>query len=78
VQCHLGGDAWQRLRQEVGRAHAGFDGAERMLDPLPTLTHLLWCFIEPALNRFCISSLSFVIFPVSRVIFVVRAATTAD
>jgi hypothetical protein len=45
---------------------------------LPTLTHLLWCFIEPALNRFCISSLSFVIFPVSRVIFVVRAATTAD
>jgi len=35
-------------------------------------------FIEPALNRFCISSLSFVIFPVNRVIFVVRVATTAD
>jgi hypothetical protein len=29
-----------------------FDGAERMLDRLATLTHLLWMLIEPALNRF--------------------------
>ena len=52
MQRHLGGDAWQRLCQEVGRAHAGFDGTERMLDCLATLTHLFWMLIESALNRF--------------------------
>jgi hypothetical protein len=34
-----------------GRAHAGFDGAERMLDPLLTLTPSSLVFIEPGLNR---------------------------
>jgi hypothetical protein len=52
VRCHLGRDAWQRFRQEADRAHAGFDGAKRMLDPLPTPTPSSLVFIEPALNRF--------------------------
>jgi hypothetical protein len=52
VRCHLGRDAWQCLRQEADRAHAGFDGAKRKLDPLPTLTPSSLVFIEPALNRF--------------------------
>jgi hypothetical protein len=52
VRCHLGRDAWQRLRQEAGRVHAGFDGAERMLHPLPTPTPSSPVIIEPVLNRF--------------------------
>ena len=52
MRCHLGRDAWQCLRQEADRAHAGFDGAKRKLDPLPTLTPSSLVFIEPALNRF--------------------------
>src|SRR5262245_40579072 len=29
VQCHLGGNPWQRLRQEVGCSHWGLDRAEQ-------------------------------------------------
>ena len=51
VQCHLGGDLWQRLHQEVGCAHPGLDGAERMLNRLTPLAHLLRMFVEPSLHR---------------------------
>ena len=30
VQCHLGGDLWQRLHQEVGCTHPGLDRSEGM------------------------------------------------
>ena len=33
-------------------AHAGFDGAERMLDRLPPLAHFLRMLVEPALDGF--------------------------
>jgi len=52
MQRHLGGDARQRLHQEVRRAHACLDRAERVLDRLAALTHLLRMLIEPALHRF--------------------------
>ena len=51
MQRHFGGDHWQRLHQEVGCAHPGLDRAERVLDRLAPLAHLLWMFVEPALHR---------------------------
>ena len=51
VQRHLGGDLWQCLHQEVDCAHPGLDGAERVLDRLTALPHLLRMLIEPALHR---------------------------
>jgi hypothetical protein len=51
MQRHLGGDPWQRLHQEVGCSHPGLDGAERVLDRLTTLAHLLRMFVEPTLHR---------------------------
>ncbi len=52
VQHHLGGDLWQRLHQEVSCPHPGLDGAERVLDRLAPLAHLLRMLVEPALHRF--------------------------
>ena len=50
VQRHLARDARQRLPQEVGGSHPGFDRAEGMLDHLAPLAHLLRMLIEPALH----------------------------
>jgi len=49
MQRHLGGNPWQRLHQEVGCTHPGFDRAEVMLDRFPPLAHLLRMLVEPAL-----------------------------
>ena len=35
METHLGTDPRQPLGQEMGRAHPGFEGAERMFDGLP-------------------------------------------
>jgi len=51
VQGHFSADPFQRLHQEVGGSHPGFDCAEGMLDRLTPLTHLLWMLVEPALDR---------------------------
>ena len=39
VQRHLGGDAWQRLHQEVRCPHPRLDRAEGVLDRLAPLPH---------------------------------------
>jgi len=51
AERHLGGNLWQRLHQEVRRAHVRLDRGEGMLDRLAALTHGLWIFIEPLLHR---------------------------
>jgi hypothetical protein len=51
VQRHLGGNPWQRLRQEVACSHPGFNCAEGMLNCLAPLAHLLRMLIEPAVHR---------------------------
>ena len=50
MECHLGGNPWQRLHQEVGCSHPGFDRAKGMLDRLAPLAHLFRMFVEPALH----------------------------
>ncbi len=50
VQGHFGGDLFQRLHLEVGRAHLELDGAEGMLDRLSPLVHLLLVLVEPLLD----------------------------
>ncbi len=52
MKCHLGGNPWQRLHQEVGCSHPGLDGAEGMLDRLAPLAHLLRMLVESPLNGF--------------------------
>ena len=52
VQCHLGGNPWQRLHQEVGCTHPGLDRAKGVLDRLASLPHFFWVLVEPALNGF--------------------------
>src|SRR5262245_3004371 len=52
VQRHLGGNPWQPLHQEVCRSHPRLDRAERMLDGLAPLAHLLRMLVQPALHRF--------------------------
>ena len=52
MQRHLGGNPWQRLHQEVGGAHPGFDCAERVHDRLASLAHLLRMLVEPTLHGF--------------------------
>src|SRR5712664_2821413 len=51
MQCHLGGNPWQRLHQEVGCAHPSLDRAEGVLDGLAPLAHLLRMLVEPTLHR---------------------------
>jgi hypothetical protein len=55
MQRHLGGNSWQRLHQEVGCTHPGFDRAEGMLDRFPPLAHLLRTLVEPAL--YCLKNM---------------------
>src|SRR5271155_1629112 len=52
VQRHFGGDAWQRLHEEVGCSHPRFDCSERMLDRLAPLAHFFRVLVEPALHGF--------------------------
>ena len=52
MQSHLGGDPFQGLHLEVGVAHPELDGAERMLDRLAALAHLLRMLIKAALDGF--------------------------
>ncbi len=46
VQGHFGADPFQRLRLEVGIAHPGLDGAERVLDGFAPLAHLFRVLVE--------------------------------
>ena len=50
VQGHFGADPFQRLHLEVGMAHPGFDGPERMLNGLAALAHFLRVLVEPSLD----------------------------
>jgi hypothetical protein len=52
MECHLGGNPWQHLHQEVGCTHPGLDGAEGMLDRLAPLAHLFRMLVESPLNGF--------------------------
>src|SRR5580704_8205085 len=52
VQRHFGGDAWQRLHQEVGCSHPRLERPERMLDRLAPPAHFLRMLVEPALDGF--------------------------
>ena len=50
MQRHLGANVLQPLHQEMGGAHPGLDGAERVLDRLAPLSHGLRVLIEPLLD----------------------------
>src|ERR1700719_2946576 len=50
VQRHFGGDAWQRLHQEMGCSHPRLDYPEGMLDRLAPLAHFFRMLVEPALH----------------------------
>ena len=50
VQGHFGADLLQRLRLEVGIAHPGLDGPERVLDGFAPLAHLLRMLVEASLD----------------------------
>jgi hypothetical protein len=52
MQRHFGGDLRQRLAQEVRCPHAGFYGAEGMLDRLSPAAHRFRIAIEPLLHGF--------------------------
>ena len=47
---HLGGYFWKRFSQKMRCPHAGFHGAERMLDGLATYSHGEWVRVEPLLH----------------------------
>jgi len=49
---HLGGYFWKRFSQKMRCPHAGFHGAERMLDCLPPLPHGLRVVVEAPLHLF--------------------------
>jgi hypothetical protein len=51
VEAHFGADPLQGAGQEVGRAHPGLDGAERVLDGLPAHARAIGHPIEPGLHR---------------------------
>ncbi len=46
-----GADPLQGAGQEVGRAHPGLDGAERVLDGLPAHEHSIGHPVKPGLHR---------------------------
>jgi hypothetical protein len=52
VQRHFRSDAGERFRQEVRRAHPGFERSERMLDGLSPQAHFSGVLVEPALHDF--------------------------
>ena len=49
MECHLGGDLGQTLRQEVRRAHPHLQRAKGMLGRLTTLAHRVRVLIEALL-----------------------------
>jgi len=52
AQRHLGRNFRQRHTQEVRRAHAHLQCAERMLDGLAACAHGVWILVEPRLSAF--------------------------
>src|SRR5204863_5651907 len=47
----LGSHPWQRLHQEMGSSHSGFDRVEGMLNCFASVAHLLRMLVEPVLHR---------------------------
>ena len=52
TERHFGDDLRQRFRQKVGRAHARFHRAERVLERLAANAHRLRILVEAALCSF--------------------------
>ena len=74
MQRHFGADMFQRLHLEVGIAHPGFDGSERMLDRFAALTHLFRVLIEPPLD----SLKNMFVLPAGNPALLVRGALILD
>jgi hypothetical protein len=52
VQRHFGSDPRERLHQEVGGTHSGFDGAEGVFDRFAARAHFFRMPIKPTLDLF--------------------------
>ena len=50
MKCHLSGDLWQSLHEEVRRPHLDLQRAKRMFGRLATLAHGVWVPVEALLH----------------------------